>query len=211
MTCSWLSSTVHPEIISGIVAAAKHFESLGATVEYEFDTREDVRDMFQLANAFRIWAALMSHHKHEPFSVTIRRGLSAVMFWPLEVILSLWDLSKNTFPAVALAVLESLSDLSFMEGENQAMRDMGMRLKRTLNDILKPTNREGVLFLPSLPTPAPFHSESLVRIFDTANTSFFNVMELPATAVPLGLTCHFYADWIPGKLMPNRLPFLTIV
>jgi Asp-tRNA(Asn)/Glu-tRNA(Gln) amidotransferase A subunit family amidase len=164
-------------------------------VEYEFDQRCEVREMFQLVNAFRIWAALMSHNKHEPFSKTIRGGLSGVLFWPLEIVLSMWELSKNTFPAVALAVLESMSDLSFMESENRAMREMGERLKRTLNEILKPSSadgkeREGVLFLPSLPTPAPFHSESLLRIFDTANTSFFNVMELPATAVPLGLSHH---------------------
>jgi Asp-tRNA(Asn)/Glu-tRNA(Gln) amidotransferase A subunit family amidase len=199
LTCSWLSSAVHPEIVSGILAAAKHFESQGATVAFDFDQREEVQEMFQLVNAFRVWAALMSHHKHEPFSKTIRRGLSAVLFWPLEIVLSLFDLSKNTFPAVALAVLEWLSDLSFMEGENRAMRDMGERLKGALNEILRPKSQseigrslpqEGVLFIPSLPTPAPFHSESLVRIFDTANTSFFNVMELPATAVPLGLTHH---------------------
>lgn len=187
-------------MIAGIIAASKHFETLGARVEHDFDQRPEVREMFQLVNAFRIWAALMSHNKHEPFSKTIRGGLSDVLFWPLEIVLSMWDLSKNTFPAVALAVLESMSDLSFMENENRAMREMGERLKLTLNDILKPNpedtkeveceKREGVIFLPSLPTPAPFHSESLLRIFDTANTSFFNVMELPATAVPLGLTHH---------------------
>lgn len=162
--------------------------------------------MFELLNAFRIWAALMSYNKHEPFSQTIREGLSKVLFWPLEIVLSIFDLSSNTFPAVALAVLESISDLSFMEGENKAMRDMGEQLKLSLNQILQPKSSnnsnidgndgidgnikktEGILFIPSLPTPAPFHNESLLRLFDTANTAFFNVMELPATAVPLGLT-----------------------
>lgn len=153
----------------------------------------------------------MSHHKHEPFSITIRSGLSNVIFWPLEILLSMWDLSKNTFPAVALAVLESLSDLSFMEGENKAMRDMGIRLKGVLNEILKPKHsddkKEGVIFIPSLPTPAPFHSESLIRIFDTANTSFFNVMELPATAVPLGLTtCEGHAQ-MPIGFQVLSFPF----
>ena len=52
----------------------------------------------------------------------------------------------------------------------------------------KVLSREHVLLLPSLPTPAPFHAESLLRVFDTSNTAFFNVMELPVTAVPLGLS-----------------------
>jgi Asp-tRNA(Asn)/Glu-tRNA(Gln) amidotransferase A subunit family amidase len=45
-----------------------------------------------------------------------------------------------------------------------------------------------VWIMPSLPTPAPHHNESLLRIFDVSNTGFFNVMELPVTAIPLGLT-----------------------
>lgn len=49
-------------------------------------------------------------------------------------------------------------------------------------------SQEHVLLLPSLPTPAPFHAESILRLFDTSNTAFFNVMELPVTAVPLGLS-----------------------
>jgi hypothetical protein len=52
----------------------------------------------------------------------------------------------------------------------------------------KVLSREHVLLLPSLPTPAPFHSESILRVFDTSNTAFFNVMQLPVTAVPLGLS-----------------------
>ena len=221
MTCSWLSSPVHPEIIEGIKSAAIHLESLGATVVYDFDQIPELKEMFQLLNAFRVWAALMSFNKHEPFSQTIRNGLSKVLFWPLEIALSVWDMSPHTFPAIGLAVIESISDLSFMEPENKAMRDMGERLKIALNKILQPTpssnennntdnnsnneieieieiennnqnnatpQREGILLIPSLPTPAPFHNESLLRLFDTANTAFFNVMELPATAVPLGLT-----------------------
>jgi Asp-tRNA(Asn)/Glu-tRNA(Gln) amidotransferase A subunit family amidase len=42
--------------------------------------------------------------------------------------------------------------------------------------------------MPSLPTPAPLHNESTLRIFDVSNTGFFNVMELPVTAIPVGLT-----------------------
>jgi hypothetical protein len=179
-------------------------------VKLDFDLQGEVREMFQLVNAFRVWAALMSFHKHEPFSQTIRRGLSAVIFWPLEVALSVWDLSKNTFPAVALAVLEWLSDLSFMEGENKAMRDMGDRLRGALGEILRPkSGGEAVLFIPSLPTPAPFHNESLLRIFDTANTSFFNVMELPATAVPLGLTHREDHARLPIGFQVASLPLLS--
>ena len=37
-------------------------------------------------------------------------------------------------------------------------------------------------------TPAPRHHENLARFTNSAQTSLFNVMELPATAVPTGLS-----------------------
>ena len=40
--------------------------------------------------------------------------------------------------------------------------------------------------LGSASTPAPRHHENLLRFTDAAQTGLFNVMELPATAVPLG-------------------------
>lgn len=115
-------------------------------------------------------------------------------FWLWELFSSIFDLSNNTFPAVLLAAVECVSDLEMMNEENRSMRELGESIKATLHDLLRPVRdenesrlRESIIILPSLPTPAPFHCESLLRVFDTANTSFFNVMELPSTAVPLGL------------------------
>ena len=42
-----------------------------------------------------------------------------------------------------------------------------------------------VLLVPSLLTPAPRHHENLLRFPDAAQTALFNVMQLPATAVPI--------------------------
>ena len=44
-----------------------------------------------------------------------------------------------------------------------------------------------MLLAPALPTPAPRHGETLLRLLDVSQTVFFNATALPATAVPLGL------------------------
>jgi Asp-tRNA(Asn)/Glu-tRNA(Gln) amidotransferase A subunit family amidase len=135
-------------------------------------------------------------------NAVIREGLPSVSFWPWQVVTSLFDLSCNTFPAVGLAVLESLFELKMLDGENRKFREMGHRLRNVLHKMLAPTYgtaeddfapgaravlKERIILMPSLPTAAPLHGESLLRVLDTANTGFFNIMELPATAVPLGL------------------------
>ena len=139
----------------------------------------------------------------------IREGLPSVSFWPLHVIASLFDMTVNTFPAVGLAVLEAVFDLKLLDGENRKFREMGLRLKQSLHTLLAPSIkaigkkdddvsvtattsssrivRERIILMPSLPTPAPLHGESLLRVLDTANTGFFNIMQLPATSVPFGL------------------------
>ena len=44
-----------------------------------------------------------------------------------------------------------------------------------------------ILLYPSIPAKAPFHGEGIYSSTDCAATAIFNVMELPATQVPLGL------------------------
>lgn len=159
----------------------------------------------------------------------IREGLPKVSWWSWQLLTSIFDLSFNTFPAVGLAVLESLFELKILDEENRKFREMGHRLRTTLHKLLAPAYgisvssekvcdsedvgrdvtkgekhgddvdvavgsigvrtvlTERVILMPSLPTAAPLHGESLLRVLDTANTGFFNIMELPATAVPLGL------------------------
>ena len=45
-----------------------------------------------------------------------------------------------------------------------------------------------VLILPTHPRPAPLHDAPLRRPLDFVYTALFNAMELPSTAVPMGLS-----------------------
>lgn len=47
---------------------------------------------------------------------------------------------------------------------------------------------DGVLIYPTHPVPAPYHNEPLVKPFNFSYTGIFNVLGLPATHCPLGLS-----------------------
>ena len=66
------------------------------------------------------------------------------------------------------------------------MKAKGARLRRRLDGLL--ADGSAVLLVPPPLTPAPRHHENLARFTNSAQTSLFNVMELPATAVPTGLS-----------------------
>lgn len=104
-------------------------------------------------------------------------------------IVGLGQSSTHTTPAIALALLEKLS--SSFHAENKRLCEKGAALKVKLDALLADNSTSSctncILVVPSILTPAPRHHENMLRFFSSAQTSLFNVMELPATAVPLGV------------------------
>ena len=60
----------------------------------------------------------------------------------------------------------------------------GLKLRTRLDALLGAGT--AVLVCPSLLTPAPRHHENLLRFPDAGQCGLWNVLALPATAVPLG-------------------------
>lgn len=181
-----LLSPLHPEIHSGIHQVAAHLSGVcGCTLGEGLDTLTP--EIYSNLNSFQIWSSMMSEAKHEPFGTTIREGTTpfcnGLLGISAELIWSLIEQSPHTLPALLLSAAEYA--VHFTPAQNEQFCAFGTRIRNVLEDKLR-GNR--VLMVPSLPTPAPLHNESILRIFDTSNTSFFNVMELPCTAVPLGLS-----------------------
>eukprot|EP00965_Chrysotila_dentata_P221913 6192665-Pleurochrysis_carterae.AAC.3 len=90
--------------------------------------------------------------------------------------------ARHTLPAVGLAMLENITD-RFKEPAASFVK-RGASLRSRLDALLN--GGRSVLLTPSLLTPAPAHAENLLRFTDAAQTGIFNVMQLPATAVPMG-------------------------
>lgn len=188
-----LLSPIHPKILSGIDECVASLVAKGCTTSKvgPSDASDLPEEMFTGLNAFSMWAALMARDNPEPFSATIREGIrpfSGVLELLLEAVKSMYGLSNHIFPAIFVSLTEYTQNLSPSENERNCALADAVKIK--LHAALGTSK---VLILPCIPTPAPMHNESLLRIFDTGNLSFFNIMELPVTSVPLGLT----ADGLP--------------
>jgi len=89
---------------------------------------------------------------------------------------------RHTIPACLLAMLDNIGRTVLSPGHNDAVLKKGQQLKKKLKSLLN--NDRCVMICPSVLCPAPRHHENLIRFLSTSQTSIFNVMELPVTAVP---------------------------
>jgi fatty acid amide hydrolase 2 len=89
--------------------------------------------------------------------------------------------SAHTLPAILLALIEPLPKL--MKGRAHQFIEMGRALKQEIESAIGP---RGVMLFPSYQTPAPRHYTPLAMPFAWVYTAIINVLELPATQVPLG-------------------------
>ena len=139
--------------------------------------------------AFDVWSAMLSGGEgHVAFREIIaeRKGASALgggwVVWELlKLLLCGAGGSDHTLPALGLALVERVPEL--LPGPTEALRARGAALRTQLEELIG----DGVLLYPSLPTVAPLHDGAIARVADSGATALWNVMELPVTAVPLGL------------------------
>ena len=112
--------------------------------------------------------------------------------------------SQYTLPGLLLSVLEELP--AKFASRTRRILALGKDLAAELADVL---GDRGVLLYPSFPRVAPRHRTPLLAPFQFAYTAIFNVMEMPATQVPLGLG----ADGLPLGIQvvaPRKQDHLSI-
>ena len=140
-------------------------------------------------STFSIWGAMLgaaatpfmrilSERRQPP--LTLGRAL-------LELLLCLLSggvTERHTLPAVGLALVECVDRL--FPKQAASFLAHGASLRARFGELLR--DGRAVIVLPSILAPAPHHHENLLRFPSTSQTGLFNVMELPATAVPLGLS-----------------------
>ena len=100
--------------------------------------------------------------------------------------LALWLIGRgrHTLPAVLLGLAEKARSSAAKDDQLRRTRDS---LRDDLEQLL---GDDGVFLYPTHPVPAPFHNQPLLLIFNFAYTGVFNVLGLPATAVPMGLAAN---------------------
>lgn len=130
-----------------------------------------------LKYSFEIWSARMQAAGGESFAAQLANGGDLSLLAELGK----WSLrrSDHTLPALALAAVEKVP---LGHGRNLA-RAQG--LQAAMDDLL---GDDGVLLYPSYSMPAPKHYTPMLKTFHWTYCGVLNVLEMPSTQVPLGLS-----------------------
>lgn len=170
--------TVEPEMADALRRAADALGRRGARVRS--------LEIPEFGRSFELWSSMLSAASETPFRTLLGDGA------PLgrgevgrELLRWAGRQSPHTLPALILAGMEDFRPIVPDGDKLQAIVDRGLALRERLGRKL---GERGVLLYPSHPRPAPRHGIPLLRPFDWTYTGIFNVMELPVTQVPMGLS-----------------------
>ncbi|PTQ87872.1 amidase [Agitococcus lubricus] len=142
-------------------------------------------DLPLLDDAFMIWSSLLADSSTPEHSFTamlfgeyhIKHPVKALMQMAIQ-----GKQSPHTLPLLMLTLLEQFPNLAV--GQRKHYVKLGLQLKQQLNELLAD---DGVLIMPTFPKVAPRHGHPLLKPFDFVDCAIVNAMELPSTAVPMGL------------------------
>ncbi len=127
-----------------------------------------------------IWSSMLQAASDTSFSTLLGNGVP--IHTGKEFLKWIVRRSHHTLPAIGLAAGEGLASL--FPKRAKRFIEMGKALRQELVDLIGP---QGIMLYPSYVSPAPRHRKPLLPPFNWVYTAIINVMELPATQVPLGL------------------------
>ncbi|KAM9477449.1 fatty-acid amide hydrolase 2-A-like [Clarias gariepinus] len=196
-----LLSPVDPQLIQAQKKVVEHLEAdLGVQVE-------ELR-IPQLKYSFQIWGAMMSSPGSDgkaPTTFAELMGGGEKRVWPVwELFKWFLGLSSHTMAAIGLALVEMFHSSK----PSQFILQQKESLQKDLEELL---GTDGVLLYPSHPQLAPKHHQPLVTPFNFSYTGIFNILGLPVTQCPLGLSeegLPLGLQLVSGKLQ-DRLSLAT--
>ncbi|XP_005994805.1 fatty-acid amide hydrolase 2-A [Latimeria chalumnae] len=173
-------SSVDQELIEAQRRVVEHLQTdLGVEVQHV--------KISLMKYSFQIWSAAMSSkgpNGKEAQTFTELLGDHGKPVWPFwELVKWILGLSSHTFPAIGLASVEKFSKVNVRT--NAKALKLGEKLREELTSLLA---TDGVLLYPSHPKIAPKHYHPLLMPFNFSYTGIFNVLGLPVTQCPLGLS-----------------------
>ncbi len=164
---------VHGALLDAQRRAAAHLSRRGARVRKVH--------LPELRSSLEVWSAMMSDAGGPSYAELLGNGTKV----PLGKTVLDFILGRSQFTpmSVGLVLAELLPHL--LGDRRQAALEAAKHLRNSLDHALGPA---GVLLFPSYTRPAPRHRTPMLIPIQWAYTAVFNVMELPATQVPLGLS-----------------------
>ncbi|KAM9398811.1 fatty-acid amide hydrolase 2-A-like isoform 1-T1 [Salvelinus alpinus] len=143
----------------------------------------------QLKYSFQIWSAMMGapgKDGKQPTSFAELMSDHGKKVWPLwEIAKWTVGLSKHTVAALELPSGLVLVEMFQRAQPTQFILQQKESLQKDLEELL---GTDGVLLYPSHPHLAPKHHHPLFTPFNFSYTGIFNILGLPVTQCPLGLS-----------------------
>ncbi len=167
---------VNQEMRQAQQRAASALESKGMVVRStHFDALKKQAD---------IWSSMLARAQETPFTKHMGGDKHARPL--LEIIKWAFRRSDYTLMTSVLGLVDEIPKRFARYSDKMA--ELGQELKQEMCDAL---GDDGVMLYPPYPTPAPAHNAPLAGVFSLkmpwAYQGIFNVLEFPATQVPLGL------------------------
>nr|XP_056715556.1 fatty-acid amide hydrolase 2 [Euleptes europaea] len=173
-------SPVDKEMLQALRKVVENLETkLGAEVQHV--------SISKMKYALQIWSVMMSGNFSDGQKIpnfTDLLGDHGKPVWPSWELLK-WTVgrSSHTLPAIALGLTEKF--VNYSPKVNTKLEGMARSLQAEMVDLLKD---DGIFLYPSHPIVAPRHHEPLGMPFNFAYTAIFNILGLPVTQCPLGLS-----------------------
>lgn len=138
----------------------------------------------QLKYSYQIWDTFLAlpDKDGKPPEAFVELMADGGSVWPVwELIKRIFGRSEHTVAAIGLALMESSHSSKSSEFILKQKED----LQREMEDLL---GTDGVLLYPSHPLLAPKHHYPLFMPFNFSYTGILNILGLPVTQCPLGLS-----------------------
>uniref|UniRef100_A0A7N6BA76 Amidase domain-containing protein n=1 Tax=Anabas testudineus TaxID=64144 RepID=A0A7N6BA76_ANATE len=139
----------------------------------------------ELRYGFQMWDTYLGLPDKEGKSP---RAFAALLGEPGPPVRPLWELlkwmlgkSKHTMAAIGLALME----MTHVSKPSSSIIQKKEKLQKEVEELL---GNDGVFLYPSHPRVAPKHHHPLFTFFDFTYTGILNILGLPVTQCPLGLS-----------------------
>lgn len=177
-----LQNPTKPEIIETIKKAADHFEKVYGTPVIQYRLKN-------VGKSMSIWGACVKDA--DPSSlISLLEGTDdrnnnteGTVIWPrLEMVKGALGLSNHNYYTMYLAVMDS-----FLVPDKKKISRLLDLKKQLMSEVYSLLGEDAVIFYPTLPYEAPKHNTVLFKVSDCCYCGLFNILEMPATHITMGL------------------------
>lgn len=189
LTVYWLDSNEAPlaeavtaEMRHAVHHAVEHLQQAhGCRAEHAKDR------LHRLKHSLDIWSSMMHvGNEASSFQEMLADGDEGFAAWKELLVWLFRGTSDFTLPALGLCLIEKLPDLT--PDRTEAFVEKGRQLKAQVEALL---SEKSILVFPSYPSAAPKHSQPVFRPVNWQYTGIWNMVEVPVTQVPVGLSRQY--------------------